>query len=174
MATVPDRHPFGIAVVGYTGGPVALQITRSGEASVVGFGSEVTGVGEVQDTAATDSRTLGLFRVREIRWLPEHVCGCPRERSAWANSGSECLQMPPGLRRMAPASGSPLAAAGDDAGPRNVTLVSIDFPVSIARPVHPRRLTPTLGPGTSCLIEPGLLAPGPRLSYPMTYSGTST
>ena len=75
---------------------------------------------------------------------------------------------------MAPASGSHLAAAGDYAGPRNVALVSIDFPVAIALPVHLRRLTPTLGPGTSCLVEPGLLAPGPRPSYPMTYSGTST
>lgn len=57
MATVPDRHPFGIAVVGYTGGPVGLLVMRSGEAIGVGLGSEATGVGEVQDTAATDSST---------------------------------------------------------------------------------------------------------------------
>ena len=58
MATVPDRHPFGITVVGYTGGPVGLGVTRSGEAGVVGLGSEeVTVAGEVQDTAATDSST---------------------------------------------------------------------------------------------------------------------
>src|SRR5260221_526331 len=57
MATVPDRQPFGTSVVGYTAGPVGLLVTRSGEAAGDGLGSEPTGVGEPQDTAATDSST---------------------------------------------------------------------------------------------------------------------
>jgi hypothetical protein len=55
MATVPDRQPFGTGVVGYTAGPVGLPVTRTAEAAVVGLGSEPVDVGEVQDTAATDS-----------------------------------------------------------------------------------------------------------------------
>src|ERR1700746_2953676 len=58
MATGADRHPFGITGVGYTGGPVGLGVTRSGEAGVVGLGSEeVTDADEVQDAAAADSST---------------------------------------------------------------------------------------------------------------------
>src|SRR5260370_1337797 len=58
---------------------------------------------------------------------------------------------------MAPASGSPLAVAGDYAGVRNVALVSIDFPVRYIRG------TPHAGAGPPeprASSEPGLLGPG--------------
>lgn len=57
MATVPDRQPFGIDVVGYAPASVGLRVTRAGVASVVGLGRETepAGADEVQETAATDS-----------------------------------------------------------------------------------------------------------------------
>lgn len=74
MATVPDRQPFGIGVVGYTGGPVGLLL-RTGVTAAVGLagistlcergtepcppdpGGDDPGAGEAQDTVATDSST---------------------------------------------------------------------------------------------------------------------